>query len=247
MSDYQRASFRSIAVVLATFLVAACVMATGACAPQKPPEETPVPSPTPTVAPPPPTPTPVPTPTLACVLQPVGEFREAWSSEIGCPEDEEKVIWCAWQEFERGYMLWRIDTGKIYVLSLEGAEGGSWQEYNDPWEEGKYPSDIDPDIIPPPGLVQPKRGFGLLWREQLGGPKSDIGWALMEEEGLCAVVQPFEKGFMFRYNPEEHSDEVVEECQVWLSEDLYKFYWPRENVRVAIILHDADQSWHSYE
>jgi hypothetical protein len=52
---------------------------------------------------------------------------------------------------------------------------------------------------------------------------------------------------MFRYNPEEHSDEVVEECQVWLSEDLYKFYWPRENVRVAIILHDADHSWHSYQ
>jgi hypothetical protein len=144
-------------------------------------------------------------------------------------------------------MLWRIDTGKIYVLSIEGADGGSWQEYSDPWEEGKYPSDIDPDIIPPPDLAQPKRGFGLIWREQLGGPRSDIGWALMEEEGLCAVVQPFEKGFMFRYNPEEHSDEVVEECQVWLSEDLYKFYWPRENVRVAIILHDADHSWHSYQ
>jgi hypothetical protein len=247
MSHSREASLRRIAIALGTFLVAACVMATGACAPSKPPQETPVPSPTFMMEPPTPTPTPIPTPTLACALEPVGEFREAWTSEIGCPEDEEKVIWCAWQEFEHGYMLWRIDTGKIYVLSIEGADGGSWQEYDDPWEEGKYPSDIDPDIIPPPGLAQPKRGFGLIWREQLGGPRSDIGWTLMEEEGLCAVVQPFEKGFMFRYNPEEHSDEVVEECQVWLSEDLYKFYWPRENVRVAIILHDADHSWRSYE
>jgi len=217
-------------------------MVTGACAPQRPPEETPVPSPTSTVEPPTPTPTAIPTPTLACAFEPVGEFREAWSSGVGCPEDEEKVIWCAWQEFQNGYMLWRIDTRKIYVLSLEGADGGSWQEYDDPWVEGKYPTDIDPDIIPPPGLEQPKRGFGLVWREQLGGPKSDIGWALMEEEGLCAVVQPFEKGFMFRYTPEEHSDDLVEECQVWLSEDLYKFYWPRENVRVAVILYDADQA-----
>ena len=245
MSNNRRASFDRIAVALAPFLVVACAMATGACAPQRPPEETPVPSPTSTVEPPTPTPTPIPTPTLACALEPVGEFREAWPSEIGCPEDEEKVIWCAWQEFENGYMLWRIDTGKIYVF--EGVYKGTWQEYDDPWVEGKYPTDIDPDIIPPPDLEQPKRGFGLVWREQLGGPKSDIGWALMEEEGLCAVIQPFGKGFMFRYNAEEHSDDLVEECQVWLSEDLYKFYWPRENVRVAVILYDADNSWHSYE
>lgn len=245
MSNTQRASFGRIALALAPFLVAAWVTATGACAPQKPPEGTPVPSPTSTIQPPTPTSTPIPTPTLACALEPVGEFREAWASEIGCPEDEEKVIWCAWQEFEHGYMLWRIDTGKIYVL--DGVYKGTWQEYDDPWEEGKYPIDLDPDIIPPPGLAQPKRGFGLVWREQLGGPKSDIGWALMEEEGLCAIVQPFEKGVMLRYNPEEHSDDLVKECQVWLSEDLYKFYWPRENIRVAVILYYADNSWHSYK
>ena len=248
MSNERRAFFRCIAIVLATFLVAACVMATGACAPQRPPEETRAPSPTSTVEPPTPTPTAIPTPTLACALEPVGEFREAWTSEIGCPKDEEKVIWCAWQEFQDGYMLWRSDTKKIYVLSYEGADRGSWQEYDDPWVEGKYPTDIDPDIIPPSEhLKQPKRGFGLVWREQLGGPKSDIGWARMEETGLCAVIQPFEEGVMFRYNPEEHSDEIVEECQVWLSDDLSKFYWPREDIRVAIILYDADHSWHSYK
>ena len=144
-------------------------------------------------------------------------------------------------------MLWRIDTSKIYAFSLEGTDGGSWQEYDDTWVEGKYPIDIDPGIVPPPGLVQPKRGFGLVWREQLGGPKSDIGWALMEETGLCGVIQPFEKGLMFRYNAEEHSDDLVEKCQVWLSDDLSKFYWPRENIRVAIILYYADNSWHSYD
>ena len=69
----------------------------------------------------------------------------------------------------------------------------------------------------------------------------------MEEEGLCAVVQPFENGTMFRYNPEEHSDDLVEECQLWLSEDLYKFYWPRENVKVGVVLYDADNSWHVYK
>jgi hypothetical protein len=247
MSSNRRASFRRIAAALAAVLALACVMATAACAPQRAPEETPVPSPAPTVEPPPPTPTPIPTPTLACALEPVGEFREAWNSELGCPEDGEKVIWCAWQEFEQGAMLWRIDTGKIDVFSLEGADGGSWQEYDDPWVDGKYPVDHDPGIVPPPGLVQPKRGFGLVWREQLDGPRSDIGWALMEETGLCAVIQPFEKGLMFRYNPKEHSDALVEECQVWLSDDLYKFYWPRENIRVGIVLYYADNSWHSYK
>ena len=68
----------------------------------------------------------------------------------------------------------------------------------------------------------------------------------MEAEGLCAVVQSFEKGVMFRYNPEEHSDDLVEGCQAWLSEDLYKFYWPRENVKVGVVLY-ADDSWRSYK
>jgi hypothetical protein len=243
MSNTWKASFRRTAVALATFLMAACVMVTGACAPQRLPEETLVPSPTSTTEPPTPTTTPIPTPTLACALEPVGEFREAWRSEIGCPEEEEKVIWCAWQEFQHGYMLWRADTKQIYVLYAKDADKGNWKVYDDTWTDGP---DIDPDIVPPPGLVQPKRGFGLIWREQLGGPKSDIGWALMEEEGLCAVIQPFEKGIMFRYNPKEHSDKVVEECQVWLSDDLNKFYWPRENIQVAIVLY-SDGSWHSYK
>ena len=247
MSNDRRASSRRIAVALVTLLAAACVVAAGACAPQSPPEETPVPSPTPTVEPPPPTPTAIPTPTPSCALEPVGEFREAWNLEdLECPEDEEKVIWCAWQEFEHGYMLWRVDTRQIYVLYTKGADGGNWKVYDDTWVGG---TDIDPDIIPPPGLVQPKRGFGLVWREQLGGPKSDIGWALMVEEGLCAVIQPFEKGFMFRYNAEEHSDDVVEECRLSLLPDdlILKVYRPVEDIRVAIILYYADNSWLSYE
>ncbi|TEU16375.1 MAG: hypothetical protein E3J21_10855 [Anaerolineales bacterium] len=251
MPNERRASFHRIAVVLATFLVAACVMATGACAPQRLPEETPVPSPTSTMKPPPPTPTPIPTPTPSCALEPVGEFREAWNLEdLGCPEDEEKVIWCAWQEFEHGYMLWRIDNRKIYAFSLEGADGGSWQEYDDTWADGKYPIDIDPSIVPPSeDMKQPKRGFGLVWREQLGGPESDIGWARMEETGLCAVIQPFEKGVMFRYNAEEHSDDVVEECRLSLLPDdlILTVYRPLEDTRVAMILYYADNSWHSYK
>lgn len=251
MLNAQRASFRRSAIVLVTFLVAVCVMATGACVPQRPPEETPVPSPTPTVEPPTPTPTAIPTPTPSCALEPVGEFREAWSLEdLGCPEDEEKVIWCAWQEFEQGYMLWRIDTKKIYAFSLEGADGGRWQEYDDTWVNGKYPIDHDPSIVPPSeDLKQPKRGFGLVWREQLGGPEGDLGWALMEETGLCAVIQPFEKGLMFRYNAEEHSDEVVEECRLSLLPDdlILTVYGPMEDIKVAMILYDADHSWHSYK
>ncbi|MDH4135981.1 MAG: hypothetical protein OEW09_04580 [Anaerolineae bacterium] len=251
MSSGRGASFRRITIVVATFLIVACVMVTGACAPQRAPEETPVPSPTPTAEPPPPTPTPVPTPTLSCALEPVGEFREAWNLEdLGCPEDKEKVIWWAWQEFEHGYMLWRIDTKKIYAFSLEGADGGSWQEYDDTWADGKYPIDIDPSIVPPSeNLKQPKRGFGLVWREQLGGPESDVGWALMEETGLCAVIQPFEKGVMFRYNAEEHSDDLMEECRLSLLPDdlILTVYRPLEDIRVGMILYYADNSWHSYK
>lgn len=52
----------------------------------------------------------------------------------------------------------------------------------------------------PPGLVEPKRGFGWLWRTHLGGADGPLGWALDREYGFDNVgqAQPFEQGVMFK-------------------------------------------------
>lgn len=46
----------------------------------------------------------------------------------------------------------------------------------------------DPALIPPAGLLQPERGFGLLWRNS-PTVRERLGWALTPEAGYTATVQ----------------------------------------------------------
>jgi hypothetical protein len=95
------------------------------------------------------------------------------------------------QPFERGVMLWvaadrsvyhteagemRLTDPKamIYVL----ANGQSWRLIPDNWSEGMAAN--DPAIVPPQGLFQPVRGFGLVWRT-VAGVRDALGWARSAE------------------------------------------------------------------
>lgn len=168
----------------------------------KPPTHTPTLTPTPT---PTPAPTHTATPTTPpCPFAAHGLFADLWQSYrdgLGCPLYENpKVIQDAEQAFEKGHMFWRQDNDYAYVVYESGGLSGTYQAFVDMWEEG------DPEYScaasPPPGKVQPKRGFGAVWCS-LGGPSAAIGWGLGEEQGFGPgygdpTVQDFEHGFIFR-------------------------------------------------
>jgi len=86
-------------------------------------------------------------------------------------------------------MIWTENGKQVYVL----LDGGTWQGYADTFEEGIDPP-YDSTLPPPP--QQPVRGFGKVWREQLGGPQAAIGWALAGERGLEGWQQPFARGLL---------------------------------------------------
>jgi serine/threonine protein kinase len=164
------------------------------------PTGTPTPFPTappPTATPPPPTSTPIP-PTPACALAADPQLAPAWDrTRLGCPTAGASMIWAAWEPFERGYMLWRSDTDSVYVLNMQDGTNlfaGTWQLRTEKWD-GSNPDGVG--LSPPPGLHEPMRGFGWLWRTYLGGPGSQVGWAREEEKGFCANIQPFESGLVF--------------------------------------------------
>jgi hypothetical protein len=173
---------------------------------QPPPTDTPTPLPTatdvlPTDTPVTPTDTPVPptaTPTPGCGLPTDPTLAPIWErGKQGCPAASSAITWAAWESFERGYMLWRSDTDHVYVLSLQDGtnpSAGTWQLYTEKWP-GSDPDGVG--LSPPPGLYEPVRGFGWLWRTYLGGPGSELGWAREEEKGFCANIQPFESGLIF--------------------------------------------------
>jgi len=145
-----------------------------------------------------PTPTPVPMPTppvstpVACDPLPV-LFVDTWqqaNERLGCPEQPAEQVTLAEQALEHGRMLWDSSTKQIYVL----VESGTWLAFDDTFEEGIDPP-YDSNLPPPP--QQPQRGFGKVWREELGGPEAAIGWALEGERPVFGWRQRFEHSLLF--------------------------------------------------
>lgn len=123
--------------------------------------------------------------------EPVYEaFEAAWEANgaSGCPTSEAEVGNGAIQPFTNGTMIWTSESDEepayIYVLVSDG----TWQKFEDEWEEGDVE---DADLTPPAGAIEPKRGFGLVWRNELGGPDATIGWGLVEEAAQEVAVQSF--------------------------------------------------------
>jgi hypothetical protein len=103
-----------------------------------------------------------------------------------CPVAAPQPTLLASEPFEHGLMLWVAHwTGggqAIVVLFDKSANGGGdWQDWPDEWVDGM--PDSDPTLTPPPGLFQPRRGFGKLWRENKD-VGSRLGWATAPEATL---------------------------------------------------------------
>ena len=122
-------------------------------------------------------------------------FAARWTGEkslrtaLGCPAEEMHSSWMAEEPFERGYMLWREYDHTVFVFF----NSGTWRSFADQWQEGM--PEYDCAAPAPAGLLQPKRGFGLVWcREQ--GVSPGLGWAMREEQGYTNEWQLFERGQM---------------------------------------------------
>ncbi len=140
-------------------------------------------------------------------LHPIGRFGYLWRAALGGPGGplgyataEEQELWSAVQPLERGLLVWldQLYEDQVYVLTYgQDEQHGDWQQYADTWREGDLES---AGLTPPEGLLEPIRGFGRVWREELGGPGAAVGWALAAEQGYVGAVQPFEHGLML-WNP----------------------------------------------
>jgi hypothetical protein len=102
-----------------------------------------------------------------------------------CPSSPPIFTDGAEQHFEHGLMLWIKAENRICVLFDDGVQP-AWGAFVDEWDESKTES--DPSIVPPAGLYQPERGFGLVWREE-PGVRDRLGWAVDEESGYPTAVQ----------------------------------------------------------
>jgi LysM repeat protein len=87
-----------------------------------------------------------------------------------------------YQPFEGGFMLWRADTGDIWVY-IGGASG----------EIAVIPASvygglsIDRSAPPPAGRIRPDNGFGRVW-SNYNGLRGRLGWATSSEQGYVMEV-----------------------------------------------------------
>jgi len=133
-----------------------------------------------------------PTPCTIALDERLQVASDEWLAKLGCATAPAVTTMVAYQPFENGRMFWRADRRQIYVLQYDG----TWRAYEDTWDESQ-PID-DPQITAPELYFKPIRGFGKLWREQLGGPDAWIGWATAQEYGYETVIQNLIGGLVLR-------------------------------------------------
>jgi hypothetical protein len=112
---------------------------------------------------------------------------EATSGNAGTPdpnatlEKTVRQIYVAEQPFQRGRMFWLEPIDQVWVMVETEPGLGIWHVYEDLFEEGD--PELDESLVPPTGLFQPVRGFGLIWRtgEDL---RTNMGWATDVEVGF---------------------------------------------------------------
>lgn len=147
------------------------------------------------------------TPNVTCQRVPVRGFGRVWvdnrnvQRELGCPQqyppfDKETVVKTAFQQFERGSMLWveraTYTTERLIYVFFED---GTFQPFEDTWREGQPASG---NLTPPTGLLEPVRGFGKVWREGTGARvRERLGWARSPEKGADGAYQRFDRGEMY--------------------------------------------------
>ncbi|MFV9503086.1 MAG: hypothetical protein AB4911_00830 [Oscillochloridaceae bacterium umkhey_bin13] len=125
-----------------------------------------------------------------------GNYRAFGGRErLGCPQPGQdfSFIQGATARFERGQMYWinlRGGRSVVVVLFYDANGQVSQQIFEDYWQPG------DPEtsgLTPPRGLVEPRRGFGKIWREQ-PGVRERLGWALETEREETLSFQQFQHG-----------------------------------------------------
>lgn len=155
-------------------------------------------------------PPPAPPATPPCETLPVRGFGTVFAARpeafelLGCPAypPQEQAIDTLLQRFERGWMLRVAATApyqrpQIYVLFEDEQR---FVRFDDTWNPAGDPESTG--LTPPPGRLEPVRGFGKVWREGTGARvRERLGWAVELERAGRGAYQNFQRGRM-EWTPE---------------------------------------------
>jgi hypothetical protein len=133
-----------------------------------------------------------------------------------CPPapPEPRITGAAMQRYEHGYMVWLKDSQSFFVMYGDQFSG-TFEVYPDTWKEGM--PETDPNLIPPPGLFQPTRGGGYLWRNNQK-VREGLGWGIEPPTGFTTLIQTQGNKTWFNgqgYDVFEMTDKNWRSVDVW--------------------------------
>ncbi|WP_119067181.1 hypothetical protein [Aggregatilinea lenta] len=107
----------------------------------------------------------------------------------GCPASEAFQTQAVYQEFEGGAIVWRPDTGEIYIFYGDSVNGGASAYFL----SSSFPTSPDagtaePQEAPPLERYRPSGGIGQIW-ENAPGVADRLGWALAPEQTYTVTFQ----------------------------------------------------------
>ncbi len=107
----------------------------------------------------------------------------------GCPASEAFQTQAVYQAFEGGAMVYRADTGEIYILYDDGQNGGASayflvSSFPTPPDAGT----AEPEEAPPLERYRPAGGIGQIWANA-PGVADRLGWALTPEQPYTVTFQ----------------------------------------------------------
>ena len=112
------------------------------------------------------------------------------------PTDTLAEVQIVEEVFEHGRMFWISHNRQIWVMADNPSvmvNGGDWYCYYDTFEDGE--PETDPSLVPPDDLIQPKRGFGKIWRT-MTGIRDALGWATTPEFNLISYYTYIAGGYV---------------------------------------------------
>ncbi|HEX2619618.1 MAG TPA: hypothetical protein VHL11_05705 [Phototrophicaceae bacterium] len=134
-----------------------------------------------------------------CPYPPSGGFGLLYATDLslfqqlGCPAGSppvNEVLAAAVQTFQYGFMVWTNDAPPyIYVFY----QNQTYHRYLDTFVDGVDP--VSGNETPPPGLIEPVRGFGKVWRSY-PDVRNSLGWATAAEVGGNATSLDFNYGML---------------------------------------------------
>jgi hypothetical protein len=117
-----------------------------------------------------------------------------------CPVAASVASTAAYQQFQQGFMLWVGQQDMIYAV-YDSAETPRWQMFRDEYSDNM--PEYDPSLVvdQPPYTWQPRRGFGMIWRDNYM-VQNRLGWAVREwEEPFDTHLQIGLDGTIFLTEP----------------------------------------------